>query len=121
MIYQSCGNRGSMECVSLFGLHRCRWCRWGLGVGLGRGLGGWAVLCLCVLWILIFCVDGRSRYLYIMLGGYLRMVGSPSVQSCFTLSISASYRVFVYGRYRKSRLVFVLVSNLDWSPKRPSL
>ena len=27
-------------------------------------------------------VDGRSRYLYIVLGGYLRIVGAPSVQSC---------------------------------------
>ena len=28
------------------------------------------------------CVDGRSRYLYIVLGGYLLILGAPSVQSC---------------------------------------
>ena len=39
----------------------------------------------------ILCVDGRSRYLYFMLGGYLRILGAHSVQSCCTLSISASY------------------------------
>ena len=42
------------------------------------------------------CVDGRSRYLYIVLGGYLRILGAPSVQSCCTLWISVSYRVFDY-------------------------
>ena len=30
-----------------------------------------------------------------------------AVQSCCTLWISASYRIFVHGRYRKSRLVCV--------------
>ena len=35
-------------------------------------------------------------YLYIVLGGYLYILGTPSVQYCFTLSISASYHVFVY-------------------------
>ena len=33
---------------------------------------GGVVLCLCVLCVWIMCVDGRSRYLYILLGGYLR-------------------------------------------------
>ena len=51
--------------------------------------------------------------MYIVLGGYLHILGSPSVQSCCTLSISASYHVFVYDRYRKSRLVGVLLSDLD--------
>ena len=36
-----------------------------------------------------------------------RILGEPSVQSCYTLSISSSYHVFVYGIYRKSRLVCV--------------
>ena len=37
------------------------------------------------------------------------MLGAPSVESCCTLSISPTYRVFVHGRYRKSRLfVFVV-------------
>ena len=74
------------------------------GVG-GEGLGpesGGVVLCMRVR---ILCVAGRSRYLYIVLGGYLCIFGAPSVQSCYTLWISASYRVFVYGRYCKSRLV----------------
>ena len=42
--------------------------------------------------------------MYIVLGGYLRIVGAPSVQTYRTLSISVSYCVFVFGRYRKSRL-----------------
>ena len=33
------------------------------------------VLCLCELWVL--SVDGRSMYLYIVLGGYLRILGAP--------------------------------------------
>ena len=52
-----------------------------------------------VLWCYVslgFCVDGRSRYLYIALDGYLRILGAPSVQSCCTLWISASYRVFLW-------------------------
>ena len=55
------------------------------------------------------CVDGRSRYLYIGLGGYLGILGAHSVQFCFTLWTSASYRVFVYGRYRKARPVLCVV------------
>ena len=39
------------------------------------------VLCLCVLWVWILYVDGRSRYLYIVLGGNLHILGAPSVQS----------------------------------------
>ena len=40
-----------------------------------------------------------------LLGGYMRILGAHSVQSCCTLSIAAFYHVFVYGRYRKFRLV----------------
>ena len=36
--------------------------------------------------------------MYILLGGYLRILGAPSVQSCCTLSMSASYRAFVCGK-----------------------
>ena len=32
-----------------------------------------------------FCVYGRSRYLSIVLIGYLHILGTPSVQSCCTL------------------------------------
>ena len=42
----------------------------------------------CYVWIL--CVSGRSRYLYIVLGGYLCISDAHSVQSCCTVSISAS-------------------------------
>ena len=67
------------------------WGKWGLcfgcsGVGGRLGPGSGRVL-WCYVWIL--CVDGRSRYLYIVLGGYLHILGAPSVQCC-TLSISAS-------------------------------
>ena len=51
--------------------------------GLVQGLGEWGG-------IMLVCVDGRSMYLYIMLGGFLHILGAPSVQSCCTLSISAS-------------------------------
>ena len=54
----------------------------GVGGEFGHSLGG------CYVWII--CVDGRSRYLYTVLGGYLRILGAPSVQSCDILSISAS-------------------------------
>ena len=55
--------------------------------------GGW-----CYVWIL--CLDGGSWYLCIVLGqgGYLHILGGPSIQSCCTISISASYCVFVCGR-----------------------
>ena len=42
------------------------------------------------------CVDGRPRYLYIVLGGYLRIFGAHSVQSCCILTIYVSYHVLVY-------------------------
>ena len=41
---------------------------------------------------------------YFVLGRYLCIFGAPSIQSCCTLSISASYHVFVYGRYRNPDL-----------------
>ena len=84
------------------------------GLNLGQGLGGWdGIMAVCVLSLNCVCVYGRSRYMYIVIGGNLRILGAPSVQSCFTLSISASYRVFVCGRYRKSRLDCVWLSDLD--------
>ena len=45
------------------------------------------MLCLCLLSVWIMCVDGRSRYLYIVLGGYLRIVGSPSVLDTVVISM----------------------------------
>ena len=58
----------------------------GLDHGM-EGLGG--VMSVGVV-SLDLCVDGRSRYLYIVLGGYLHILGTPSVQSCSTIWISAS-------------------------------
>ena len=66
----------------------------------------------------IVCVDGRSWYLYIVLGGYMRILGTPSVQSGCTFSISTSYRVLVCVRYRKSRHVLVWLSDLELSRNR---
>ena len=49
------------------------------GCGGVGGKGAWTrVWC----YVCIICVDGRSRYLYIVIGGYLRILGAPSVQSC---------------------------------------
>ena len=67
----------------VFWLWWCEWC-WGrVGGRLGSGMVGCCYVC-------ILCVDGRSRYLYIVLGGFLRILGAHSVQSWCTLSISAS-------------------------------
>ena len=119
--YQSCGNWVSVGRVSVFALQWCGWCRWGVGRGLDQVWRGGVVLCLCELWVWIHCVDGRSRYLYIVLGGYLCILGAPSVQSCCTICISAPYHVFVYVRYRKSRLVCVWLSDPDLSRNHPLL
>ena len=78
----------------------------------------WCYVCVGCEWIL--CVDSRSRYLYIVIGGYLRILGASSVQSCGTPLIYVSYCVFVYGIYCKSRLVCVL-SDLDLSGHNPPL
>ena len=58
--------------------------------GLYQGLEVWVVLSLCELCVRILCVNDRSRYLYIVLGGYMRILGAPSVQSCCPLWISTS-------------------------------
>ena len=109
-LYQSCGNRGSVGYVSVFGLRWCGVCVCGESVGgLDHGLENWGGVMF--VWVRIMLIDGRSMYMYIMLGGYLLILGAPSVQSGSTLSIYASYSVFVYGRYRKSRLVNVLLSD----------
>ena len=107
-LYQFWRNMGKVEYVSVFWLPWCGWC-WGGAVWAvwARVLEDVVVLCLCVLWVWILCVDGRSRYLYIVLGGLLRILGAPSVQSCCTLTISASKLLSVGGSHRKSRLVCV--------------
>ena len=43
--------------------------------GLGQGLGGWCGDKSVFVVSPDFCVDGRSRYLYIVLGEYLRILG----------------------------------------------
>ena len=58
-----------------------------LGCGGVGGVGGeWVGACTRV-WMggVVFCVDGRSRYLYIVLGEYLRILSVTIVQSCCTL------------------------------------
>ena len=65
-------------------------------LGLGAGRVRWCYLG-CELRVRILCVNGMPRYLYIVLGRYLRILGTPSVQSYCALSIYASYRVYVSG------------------------
>ena len=85
----------------------------------GLGLGGWCgAIYVCVVSL---CVYRRSIYLYIVLGGFLRILGAPSVLSCCTLLISASQLICVCGRYRKSGHVCVMLSDLDLSRHHPLL
>ena len=51
-----------------------------MGGGLGQGLDG----CGVVKSVCVVSLDVRSRYLYIVLCGYLRILGAPSVQSVGT-------------------------------------
>ena len=37
-LYQSCGSKGGVVRVPVFGLLLCGWCRW----GVGRLLGSWS-------------------------------------------------------------------------------
>ena len=79
------------------------------------GMGGeW-----CEDWVWAFLI--MSRYLYIVLGGYLRILGAPIVQSCCTLWKFASYHVFVYDRYFKSIHACVWLTYLDLSQHHPLL
>ena len=66
-------------------------------------------------WVRICCADGSSSYLYIVICGYMCILGDPGFICCCTLWISASYSVFVYGRYRKSRLICVELLDLDFT------
>ena len=47
-LHQSCGYRGSVGHVYVFGLRWCGWCRWGVGRGLGPGSGAvvWCYVCV---------------------------------------------------------------------------
>ena len=82
-LYQSCRNGEGWTCVCVLVVVVSGWRTWtrvwrGVGGGLGPGSGGVWVADLdqglegwC--YVSIFCVDGRSRYLCIVLGGYLRI------------------------------------------------
>ena len=89
-LYQLCRNRESMGRVCV-----CFGCG-GVcdGMGVDGSLAPWSarvdgVMSVCVV-SLDSCRNGRARYLCIVLAEYLRILGAPSVQSCCTLSISAS-------------------------------
>ena len=91
-----------------------------------QDLEGWVVLCLCESGFLVsmagpsICILCWADTCAFLVHPVFNPV-APSVQSCCTLSISASYHVFVYGRYRKSRLVCVCLSDLELSQYHPLL
>ena len=58
-------------------------------LGPGSGRVGWCYLCVCCESGLSVLLAGPGPGLYVVLGGFLRILGAPSVQSCCTLSISA--------------------------------
>ena len=98
-------------------------CMRGLGYGLTNPVGTGIVLYVCLflgfggvggvcgvgvkiesvrvggvmsVWVVsldFLCVDGKSRYLYIVINGYLRILCTPSDQSCCTLSIFVSIQI----------------------------
>ena len=81
-----------------------------LGPGSG-GVGGIMsldYLCRWQIQIFVYCVWRISAHLR-----------CTQCSILFTLCISASYRVFVYGRYCNSRLVCVWLSDLDLSRHHP--
>ena len=57
-LYQSCGNRGSVGRVSVFGLRNCGLCREECVGGLGQGMGGWD----CVMSVCAVSLDYFSRW-----------------------------------------------------------
>ena len=81
--------------VSVFGLRWCVWCKWGV-VRVWRGGVGWCYVCVSC-GVRILSVDGRSRYLCIVLGGYPRILGVHSVQ----------YRVAPYGYLPPTMYLFM--------------
>ena len=68
------GNRGSGGRVSGFGLCGGEW------VVLSVRVWAWDGVCVCCEYGFL-CEYGRSMYLYIVLVGYLRILGVPCVQS----------------------------------------
>ena len=82
------GYRGVLGRVPVFAFQPFGWCGWLLGPVSGSGR-------VVLVWNI--CVDGTSRYMYIVLVGYLRIFSTPNVQSYCTLSIYVSNRIFVSG------------------------
>ena len=67
------------------------WTRlWNCGCGFHVCVSLSDYLCICQVQVSVYCARRN-----------LCILGEPSVQPCCTLSISDSYRVFVYDRYRK--------------------
>ena len=60
--------------------------RWAAWARVWEGVVGIVMSQQCVV-SLVLCVDDRFRFLYIVLGGFMRILGAPSVRSCCTLSI----------------------------------
>ena len=81
----------------------------GLGV-----CGGVLSVCVVILDSLCRRQVQVSVYCARRISAHLRCILDASrVQLCCTLSISASYRVFVCCKYRKSKLACVWLSDLD--------
>ena len=57
-------------CGGVGGVEGSGWAFW------DRVWEGGMVLCLCALWVCVLCVDGRSKYMYSVLSGYLRILGA---------------------------------------------
>ena len=70
-LYESCANRGNVARLSMFILQWCEWYLWGVFRAWNRVWRGVMVLYQCGLRVRIICVNGRSRYLYCELSGYL--------------------------------------------------
>ena len=100
--------------MSVFGLRQWGWFWWGVRSGLGPGSGGWGGD------IAVWAVSSDSLCRWHVQVSIV-CLRCTCVQSCCTLSISASYHVFVYGRYRKSRLVCEWLSDLHLSRHHPLL
>ena len=68
------GYRGVLGRVPVFVFQQFEWCGWLLGP-IARVVLVWNS-----------CVDSTSRFMYIVLVGYLRIFNTPNVQSYCTLS-----------------------------------
>ena len=79
------------------------------------------VLCLCEVCVWILCVDGRSRYLCIVLGRYLC---TSEVHPVFNPVAPYGYLfsdMYLFMADITNPLVCLRLSDLDWSPHHPLL